>query len=89
MGWLRKQKLEILKMEHNFSTKKMNLCLKWKTLRSYHFLVEVTFKHTKSVINLHGIQNKSSKQVKLNEKYIPDLHCISSSEGTSYKKFTI
>ena len=53
------------------------------------FLVEVTFKHTKSVINLHGIQNKSSKQVKLNEKYIPDLHCISSSEGTSYKKFTI
>ena len=53
------------------------------------FLVEVTFKHTKSVINLHGVQNKSSKQVKLNEKYIPDLHCISSSEGTSYKKFTI
>ena len=35
------------------------------------------------------IQNKSSKQVKLNEKYIPDLHSISSSEGTSYKKFTI
>ena len=42
MGWLN---LNISRMEHNFSMKQkiLNLCLRWHILRSYCFVVEVTF----------------------------------------------
>ena len=36
--------LDISRMEHNFSMKKINLCLRWHILRSYCFVVEITFK---------------------------------------------
>ena len=44
MEWLKMQKLNNLRTEHNFSTKILNLCFRWHILRSYRFVVEVTFK---------------------------------------------
>ena len=45
MEWLKIQKLEYLENKTNFLRNKiiLNLCLRWHTLRSYHFAAEVTF----------------------------------------------
>ena len=43
MEWLKIQKLNNLRTEHNFSTKILNLCFRWHILRSYRFVAEVTF----------------------------------------------
>ena len=46
MGWLKIQNLNILKQNIIFLRNKeiLNLCFRWHILRSYCFVVEVTFK---------------------------------------------
>ena len=64
------KKLNILRMEHNFSMKqkKVNLCLRWHILRGCCFVAEVTFKQT--VIN-------NKELIKIQEKFYEAWKCKS------------